>query len=253
VFVLGSILKLKNVAKAYNTKGPQVLRDISATISSGDRVALIGANGSGKSTLLKCCIGLHSVDLGMITAFGETFEREPSQAQRNSIRRRTGFVFQKHCLVRRATVLSNVVHGMLGLPGSWRGFLHSTAPRTWRSKAMEALAAVNLADRAMDRADSLSGGQQQRVAIARALVREPELLIADEPAASLDPVAGRGVMSLFSKLCVERGITVVFTSHDMAHAKAFADRVIALKDGRVAFDKPVKDVNALELNEVFDG
>tara|TARA_B100001939_G_scaffold322379_1_gene312807 strand:- start:113 stop:469 length:357 start_codon:yes stop_codon:yes gene_type:complete len=118
---------------------------------------------------------------------------------------------------------------------------------------MEALAAVNLADRAMDRADSLSGGQQQRVAIARALVREPELLIADEPAASLDPVAGRGVMSLFSKLCVERGITVVFTSHDMAHAKAFADRVIALKDGRVAFDKPVKDVNALELNEVFDG
>ena len=247
------VLELKSVAKSYSTEGSRVLCDVSATVTSGERVALIGANGSGKSTLLKCCIGLHPIDLGKVTAFGETFESEPSLKQRNSIRRRTGFVFQKHCLVRRATVLSNVVHGMLGLPGSWRGFVHSTAPRSWRLKAMEALASVKLADRAMDRADSLSGGQQQRVAIARALVREPELLIADEPAASLDPVAGRDVMSLFSKLCAERGITVVFTSHDMAHARAFADRVVALKDGRVAFDKAVVDVNAQDLAEVFDG
>jgi phosphonate transport system ATP-binding protein len=184
-------------------------------------------------------------------SLGETFSGLPDAGQRRRLRAQVGFVFQKHCLVRRRTVLSNVVHGMLSQPGSWRGFAQSTAPESWRRAALEALGAVNLAERATDRADSLSGGQQQRVAIARALVRRPTLLIADEPAASLDPVSGRDIMELFSELCRRRGITLIFTSHDMAHARDFADRVIALRAGQVLFDKPAPEVSDADLARVF--
>ncbi|MEM6423107.1 MAG: ATP-binding cassette domain-containing protein, partial [Pseudomonadota bacterium] len=154
-------------------------------------------------------------------------------------------------LVRRRTVLSNVVHGMLGEAGSWRAFSHVTAPAAWRDRAMEALASVGLADRAMARADTLSGGQQQRVAIARALVRRPALLIADEPAASLDPAAGREVMALFSRLCAAHGITLLFSSHDMVHAAKFSDRVIGLKAGRIDLDAASANLTAEALDATF--
>lgn len=107
---------------------------------------------------------------------------------------------------------------------------------------MQALGEVNLAHKALERADALSGGQQQRVAIARALIRRPRLLIADEPSASLDPASGRDVMELFAALCQQHGITLVFTSHDMEHATEFSDRVVALKDGKVQFDQPSANV-----------
>ncbi|WCR18693.1 ATP-binding cassette domain-containing protein [Paracoccus alcaliphilus] len=159
--------------------------------------------------------------------------------------------FQKHCLVRRRRVLSNVVHGMLSEPGSWRGFAHCLAPDAWRRAALDALADVNLADRANARADALSGGQQQRVAIARALVRRPQLLIADEPAASLDPVSGHDVMALFTRLCAGHDITMLFTSHDMAHVRDHADRIVAMKAGRILFDKPSATTTDADLEETF--
>lgn len=116
---------------------------------------------------------------------------------------------------------------------------------------MAALNDVNLADKAAARADQLSGGQAQRVAIARALIRKPKLLIADEPAASLDPVAGRDIMQIFSNLAEEHGITLVYTTHDMAHALAFSDRVIALKAGQVLFDQPSGLLGDSDLEAVF--
>jgi phosphonate transport system ATP-binding protein len=169
------------------------------------------------------------------------------------MRRQTGFVFQKHCLVRRRTALSNVIHGLFGEPGSWRAFAHSLAPLEWRNRAMQALADVDLDHKAMERADALSGGQQQRVAIARALVRRPRLLIADEPAASLDPVSGHNVMALFSDLCRTQGITLLYTSHDMDHAMDHADRIVALRGGKVFFDRPVVKVTQADLKDTFDG
>src|SRR6056297_2720209 len=121
------------------------------------------------------------------------------------------------------------------------------------ARAMQALAEVDLADKALQRADALSGGQQQRVAIARALVRRPRLLIADEPAASLDPVSGRNVMELFTQLCRDHGITLLYTSHDMAHAVDYADRIVALKGGKVLFDRPAAQVTRGDLKDTFDG
>lgn len=227
-----------------------VLRGISLDIAAGSRVALIGANGSGKSTLLKCVIGLLPVTSGRVQILGSDLS-DGSAAARARLRQQTGFVFQNHGLVLRRTVLSNVVHGMLGAPGSWRGFSHVTAPAEWRVRAAAALAEVGLADLALRRTDQLSGGQRQRVAIARALVRRPQIIIADEPAASLDPAAGRDVMEVFSDRARAHGITLIYTSHDMDHAVAYSDRVIALRGGVLAFDRPSSDVTPVALTESF--
>lgn len=244
-------LSVRGLTKRYGA-GPLVLQGVDLTIQQGERVALIGSNGSGKSTLLRCLIGLHSATSGRVTTLQEDISAGASGRQLRVIRRQTGFVFQKHCLVRRRTVLSNVIHGMLGTAGSWRAFSHATAPSEWRERALASLNSVGLAEKAMARADALSGGQQQRVAIARALVRGPKLLIADEPAASLDPLAGREVMALFSKLAEDQGITLLFTSHDMAHAIEFADRVVALKAGRIVLDQPSQRVTKGDLHDVFE-
>lgn len=245
-----AVVTTRGLRKSYDRK-TEILQGIDLTIRQGERVALIGANGCGKSTLLRCLIGLHEVTQGDVTALGETFTGLPAGAQKARLRRQTGFVFQKHCLVRRRSVLSNVIHGMMSEPGSWRAFSQMTAPEPWRQAALEALSWVNLSDKAAARADALSGGQQQRVSIARALVRRPALLIADEPAASLDPVAGNDVMALFARLCADHGITLLFTSHDMAHARSYADRIVALRGGRVLFDKSAATTTDADLDEVF--
>ncbi|WP_176562639.1 phosphonate ABC transporter ATP-binding protein [Paracoccus liaowanqingii] len=244
------VISTRGLCKTY-PNGREVLKGIDLTVRQGERVALIGSNGCGKSTLLRCLIGLHDVTKGEVTTLDETFSGVPSSAQRSRLRRQTGFVFQKHCLVRRRTVLSNVVHGMLSEPGNWRGFAQCLAPEAWRRAALGALDKVNLADRANARADALSGGQQQRVAIARALVRRPRLLIADEPAASLDPVSGHDVMALFTRLCADHDITMLFTSHDMAHVRDYADRIVAVKAGRILFDKPAATTTDSDLEETF--
>lgn len=248
----GVLIDAAGLAKRYGRAGP-VLSDVTFRVMPGERVALIGANGAGKSTLLKGLIGLVPLDAGEVSVLGERFSREPQAAQRRRLRRQTGFVFQRHGLVGRLSVLSNVCHGLLGGSGSWRGFAQGIAPGDWRVRAMAALGQVGLADRAGERADRLSGGQSQRVAIARALVRAPRLIIADEPAASLDPAAGEDVMGLFSDLARRGGITLLFTSHDMGHALAFTDRVIALRGGRIVIDRPTASLGPADLAPVFNG
>jgi phosphonate transport system ATP-binding protein len=246
------LIAARGLCKSYDRRR-MILDGVDLEIRAGERVALIGSNGSGKSTLLKSLIGLHPISGGTLHCFGDPVDARGSRKQRLAMRRQTGFVFQKHCLVRRRTVLSNVIHGLFGDAGSWRAFSHALAPVEWRARAMQALAEVDLADKALERADALSGGQQQRVAIARALVRRPRLLIADEPAASLDPVSGRNVMEAFTQLCRDHGITLLYTSHDMAHAVDYADRIVALKGGKVLFGRPAAQVTRADLKDTFDG
>lgn len=240
------------MTKSYGTSSP-VLRGISLKVEQGETIALIGPNGAGKSTLLKSLVGLHSITGGTVQALGQTLSASNDTAQREAVRRQIGFVFQSHSLVRRMSALSNVVHGLLGYPGSWRAWHQSIAPRDWRDRAMAALDSVRLSDKALTRADQLSGGQAQRVAIARSIVRHPRLLLADEPAASLDPAAGHDVMEQFAQLAKDRGITLLFTSHDMDHAKRYADRIIALKGGVIHFDRQNAELDRAELARVFDG
>ncbi|QRM57911.1 ATP-binding cassette domain-containing protein (plasmid) [Sinorhizobium sp. BG8] len=247
---MGETLSLAcyDVFKSYSAKGGLVLHGVSLEIDEGDSVALIGANGSGKSTLLKSLVGLHPVDKGKVRVLGR--ELQDGRLERD-VRRQIGFVFQNHGLVQRLSALSNVIHGRLGFHGSWRAWHQSIAPEQWRQEALEALDAVGLGQRASARADQLSGGQAQRVAIARALVRKPKLMIADEPAASLDPKTGMDVMETFASIAARNGTTLVYTTHDMAHALKFANRIVALRSGRVALDEPAENLRIQDLERFF--
>ena len=244
------LIAVSGLRKSYR-RDQRVLDGLDLEIAPGETVALIGANGSGKSTFLRSLIGLHEIDGGTIELFGERFARRPTAQQKVAIRRRIGFVFQAHSLVRRQSALSNVIHGNFGLPGGWRAFHQTVAPGDWRRQAIDALAAVGLADKALARADQLSGGQQQRVAIARALLRRPALLIADEPAASLDPTAGHEIMQQLVALSRSNGSTLVFTSHDMEHAVSYASRIVALKSGKIFLDLPAGAISMREIDSVF--
>jgi phosphonate transport system ATP-binding protein len=227
-----------------------VLRGVSLTVPRGEICALIGANGAGKSTLLRCLLRLIEPDRGAIEILG----RAPRALPRRELRRlraRVGFVFQRHNLVPRVSALTNVVHGAIGRAGP-RAWHQASAPAALRAEAMRCLEEVGLAPLALRRADALSGGQSQRVAIARALMQRPDLMLADEPVASLDPAAGREVMALLAELARQRGITVLFTTHHMEHATAFADRIVGLRDGAVAFDQPAAAARPADLERFFD-
>lgn len=248
--IIGPVISAKGIGKTF--AGPSaVLNDVTLKIGPAEKVALIGANGAGKSTLLRCLVGLIPLSRGQVTIFDEAFDSQPSRRQQKRLRRHIGFVFQFHGLVSRLDALSNTIHGALGQDIGWRGWHQAIAPAEWRQRALDALSSVGLADRANERVDRLSGGQSQRVAIARSLIHEPQLLIADEPAASLDPQAGADMMALFSGLADRRRIALVYTTHNLAHALDYADRVIALKSGRIVLDAPVSNVERRELAAIY--
>jgi phosphonate transport system ATP-binding protein len=169
-----AVLTTRGLRKSYDRR-TEILKGVDLTIRRGERVALIGSNGCGKSTLLRCLIGLHEVSAGEVTALGETFRVLPAGAQKARLRRQTGFVFQKHCLVRRRSVLSNVVHGMLSETGSWRAFSQSLAPEPWRRSALEAL--------------SWGKSGRQGVVACRCVVRRPAAAGGDRPRACASPGA----------------------------------------------------------------
>jgi len=227
-----------------------VLDGVGLTVPKGEAVALIGSNGAGKSTLLRCCLRLIEPDEGSVTLLGEDL-RALRPAGLRRLRRRIGFVFQKHNLVPRLSALSNVLHGAIARNGSPRLWHQAVAHRDSREEAMACLDMVGLADLAGRRADRLSGGQSQRVAIARTLMQRPDIVMADEPAASLDPVAAEEVMALLSGLMRRQGLTLIYTSHNLRHAVDYADRVIGLRGGRIAFDAPSASQDATSLEEVY--
>lgn len=228
-----------------------VFSEVCLAVGRGERVALIGANGAGKSTLLKCCLGFVKPVAGDVRLFGQGFDKIGGRAQRR-LRGGIGFVAQKHNLVQRLSVLSNVIHGTLATRSGPRYWIHSLAARTVRSRALEALDMVGLVHLARRRADSLSGGQSQRVAIARALVAEPRLILADEPAASLDPAAGDEVMATFAKVSRQTGTTLLFTTHNLEHALRHAGRVVGLRGGRLELDAPSTELAVGGLRGLYD-
>jgi phosphonate transport system ATP-binding protein len=228
-----------------------VLAEVGFALHPGGALLLRGANGAGKSTLLRCCLRLIEPDAGTIRLLGRDV-RALDPAGLRALRAEIGFVFQKHNLVGRLSALSNVLHGAIGRAPFARAWFQSLAPRALREEAMECLHRVGLAAIAERRAARLSGGQSQRVAIARALMQRPRLMFADEPVASLDPAAGEEVMALFLDLIRRQGLTLLFTSHDLAHAIAFADRVIALRAGRIVLDAPAATLDVAQLRALYD-
>ena len=242
------VVRLRNVSKQF-VNGPLALDDVSFDMPSGQLLCLIGLSGSGKSTLLRHLNGLHHPTGGEVEVMGLDVVRA-RRAELRALRREVGFVFQQFGLVGRLTCLENVLSGALGrLKAPRFGVLtYSTA---LRRQAVDHLHRVGLADRAFQRADTLSGGQMQRVAIARTLMQQPKLLLADEPVASLDPESSAQVMDLLFRIVVEEQLSVICTLHQVELAMGWAQRIIALRDGKSVLDRPVAELDQAEVMEVY--
>ena len=243
-------LVVRGLRKSFD-KTTTVLDGVDFTVPAGQSVALIGANGAGKSTLLRSCLRLIEPDAGDVRLLGRDM-RSLKARELRELRAEIGFVFQKHNLVPRLSALTNVLHGALPRSALARPWFQSCAPKSLRDEALACLERVGLGHVAARRADKLSGGQSQRVAIARALMQRPRLMVADEPVASLDPSSGEEVMRLFADLIRREGLTLLFTSHDLSHAIAYADRVIALRRGSIVLDAPSSDLNVATLRALYD-
>jgi len=250
------VVDAKGISKSFQ-RGVRVLDDVSLTLERGEMVALIGASGSGKSTLIRALAGLIAVDGagkdskgGRITMMGDPIQQGGRLACGRALRVRIGVIFQQFNLVPRLSVLTNVCFGLLGKLPLLRGSLGRFSDADKR-KAMQALARVGIAEHALKRANELSGGQQQRAAIARSLVQGAELLIADEPIASLDPASARRVMDLIADMNRKDGVTVFVSLHQVEYALKYCPRTIALKAGKVAYDGPSSALTAAFLNQLY--
>ena len=245
------LVTLTRVSKTYGAR--RALDGVSLTLAKGEMVALIGPSGAGKSTLLRVVPGLVAIDAGegRIEVFGRTVQSDGRISdQVRQVRARIGFIFQQFNLVGRLSLFSNTALGLLGRIPALRGLL-GLWPSDEKRGVMAALVRVGLADSAGQRADSLSGGQQQRAAIARALVQRAEMVIADEPVASLDPVSARRVMELLCDLNRDEGLSVFVSLHQVDYALRYCRRIIALKDGAIAYDGPQTGLDRATLVDIY--
>jgi len=227
------MLKLVNLVKQYG-KGETALQGVSLEVGAGEIVALIGPSGAGKSTLIRCVNRLVEPSGGEVW-LGDTEITGLGRKQLRESRKRMGMIFQEYALVERLTVMENVLAGQLGHVGFWRSFFRRFPADTLK-EAVSLLGRVELSPQMNKRADELSGGQRQRVGIARALIQHPDLLLVDEPTASLDPRTSRQIMRLLCELCREQHLAAVINIHDVHLAREFAGRIVGLKDGRIVFD-----------------
>ncbi len=242
------MLEIKNLTKIYDN-GFKALDNVSFTIPDGQFVALIGLSGSGKSTLLRCINRLIEPTEGQIIWNGLDLTAISDEDMR-LVRRRMGMIFQQFNLVKRSKVITNVLAGRLGYMSPMYSLLNYF-PAEDKQDALANLQRVGIGEQAYKRASELSGGQQQRVAIARALMQNPELMLADEPVASLDPATSHGVMKYLEDLNKEDGLSIICSLHFLSLARAYSDRVIALKDGKLEFDGPPELIDNVRFKEIY--
>jgi phosphonate transport system ATP-binding protein len=242
------VLKIEGLSKTYRT-GDKALNDVSFTVPAGQVVGLIGPSGAGKSTLIRCINRLVEPTSGSVH-LGDLNVTAMSRRELRQARRRIGMIFQEYALVERLTVMENVLSGRLGYVSVWRSFTRKF-PEADIAKAFELLARVGLTDQADKRADALSGGQRQRVGIARALEQDPELLLVDEPTASLDPKTSRQIMRLILEMCQERGLPAIINIHDVVLAQSFTQRIIGLQAGKVVFDGTPEELDDTMLTRIY--
>jgi len=231
----------------------KALAGVSLHINAGECVALLGASGSGKTTLLRSICGLEMLDGkdSSVALFGQPLQINGALSQEvRALRRRTGIIFQQFNLVGRMSLLNNVLTGLLPQMPLWR-VLSGSFTKSQKLKALQALDSVGLADYAFQRASTLSGGQQQRAAVARALLQGARILLADEPVASLDPESARRVMHLLRQLNQENGLTLVVSLHNVAIARQYCSRIVALRAGAVVFDGPPESLTDDHVRDLY--
>lgn len=244
------VIEFDHVSKIY-PNGVVGLKEINLTIQPGEFVVVVGLSGAGKSTLMRAINRLHDVTEGDVRINGTSITKAKGK-QLLHIRRQIGMIFQNFNLVNRATVLKNVLTGRVGYYPTWK-MIFGLFSAEDKQRAYDALGTVELQDKVYTRADQLSGGQQQRVSIARALTQQPQIILADEPIASLDPQTTKRVMDDLQRINREMGITVVANLHSVELAQAYATRIIGIRAGEKVFDGPVAEATDEAIAEIYSG
>jgi len=242
------MLRIQGLTKRYRT-GDLALKGINLEVIDGEILALIGPSGAGKSTLLRCINRLVEPTAGSVTLNDSEITALGSRELRRA-RRRLGMIFQEYALVERLTVMENVLSGRLGYVAFWRSFMRRF-PQADVDEAFRLLARVGLDQMADKRADELSGGQRQRVGICRALIQKPDVLLVDEPTASLDPKTSRQIMRLIKELCEERKLSAIINIHDVMLAQMFAERIVGLRLGEIVYDGPPARLTPDVLTKIY--
>lgn len=242
------MLEIKNLTKIYEG-GVLALDDVSFSVQPGEFLAVIGLSGSGKSTLLRCINRLVEPTEGQVLWNGFDVT-QANQGELRLIRRKIGMVFQHFNLVTRSQVITNVLSGRLGYVSPALSLVNRF-PDEDVEKALEQLDRVGIADQAYKRADELSGGQQQRVGIARAMIQDPEVILADEPVASLDPVLAHSIMQYLEKINQEDGVMVLCSLHFLDLVHRYADRAIALNNGKLMFDGSPQEIDDEKFKDIY--
>ena len=242
------MLEIKQLVKKYHT-GDLAINGVDLKVEKGQVMALIGPSGAGKSTLIRCINRLENPTSGEIWLNDENIVKMRTGKLRRA-RRNMGMIFQEYALVERLTVMENVLSGRLGYVGFWRSFLRKF-PQSDINAAFGLLEKVGLDTMVNKRADELSGGQRQRVGIARALIQKPDILLVDEPTASLDPKTSRQIMRLITELCEENQLAAIINIHDVALAQMYAERIVGLREGSIVYDGPPDDLKPDVLTEIY--
>jgi phosphonate transport system ATP-binding protein len=243
------VVEVVRLSKAF--RKTLALDQVSFSVKRGENVALVGASGSGKSTLLRNLVGLHTASSGTVNLLSNTLQENGKlHSNVRRMRSQVGFIFQQFNLVNRLTALENVlIGGLANIPNS-RSFFRSFTNNE-KLRALTALEQVGILEQADQRASQLSGGQQQRVAIARCLFQNAQIILADEPVASLDPESARTVMELLGILNQRYGITVITSLHQIQIVRHYFERTVALREGRIVFDGTTSNLNDNRLNEIY--
>ena len=242
------MIEFRNVVKTYpgNVKA---LQGVTCKIEQGEFVAIIGLSGAGKSTFIRCINQMHTVTSGEIFVNGANVTTLKGNELRQ-FRRKIGMVFQSFNLVKRTTVIKNVLTARVADMSLWKSIL-GLYTKEDKILALTALDNVGILDKAYLRADTLSGGQAQRVALARCLAQKPDIILADEPVASLDPLTSQQVMEDFVRINKKFNITVVANMHHVDIAKKYAQRIIGIKAGQIVYDGPSENLNEDDLTNIY--
>lgn len=242
------MIEFRNVSKMY-PNGTKGLNNINLNIQKGEFVVMVGLSGAGKSTLLRSVNRLHEITEGEILIEGESITAAKGKELRR-MRRDIGMIFQSFNLVKRSTVLKNVLAGRVGYHSTFRTTL-GLFPKEDLELAFQSLKRVNILEKSYARADELSGGQQQRVSIARALAQEAKIILADEPVASLDPLTTKQVLDDLKKINEDFGITTIVNLRSIDLARQYATRIIGLHAGEIVFDGSVEEATDEKFAEIY--
>ena len=241
------LLEIKGLRKTFDD-GTRALQGVDLSVKLGEFVVILGSSGSGKTTLLRSINGLVNPEAGEV----KFFDRVISSDTLPDLRKETGMVFQDFNLVNNLSSLNNVLTGLLDSSNSLMSMLYLFS-REQKIQALKCLEMVGLLDKAYSRVDKLSGGQKQRVGIARAIIKNPTLLLADEPVASLDPMISGSIMTLLRNIGHKIGLTVICNLHQVDIALKYSDRIVGLSGGRIVLDAPTKDLDEEYIRKIYQG